>query len=393
MGAEERHVDANLKGGAGSNGAALAEKAVDAERASKALIMAKMVELEGGARRYSFFRLVYTLERLFPGSAPVGQLGPVADERIRLRADTSLIFASTDVSELAMTKFADQVERARLSTAFLGLYGSVSPLPTYYVEDLAQEDYQGGPQPKREFLDVFNHRLLSLLYRAWTKYRHSVGYRKKGNDPFTRRLWCAAGIDGFRAGEHTSPLHRFLYLRYAPLLASKSRSSRGLEVVLQDLFGSMGVSIEQFIGHWTLLEKPLRNKLGVANHQLGESLTVGRWVYDGTGRFKIVLGPLKYEEYMSFLPGGANRPILKATVDTLTRGAVDAMLELHVKTEDAPRFQLASPRASTLARTTWLGGPIGQNFVIEVPLNDKPAPTGAPGEEEEERLDPPPLPY
>jgi len=388
MGAEERQLDIDLRANGSTEGTSTT---ADPERLAKAAIAGKMVELEHNARRYSFFRLVYILERLFPGSAPVGQLGPAASERIRLRADTSLIFASTDVSELKMEKYPDEQERARITAAFLGLYGSVSPLPTYYVEDLAQEDYQGGPQPKREFLDVFNHRLLSLFYRAFTKYRHSVGYRKKGDDPFTRRLLCAAGIDGFR--DHKSPINRFLYLRYAPLLASKSRSAGGLEVVLKDLFGSMGVSIEQFIGHWTLLEKPLRNKMGVVNHQLGESLTIGRWVYDGTGRFKVRLGPLKYDEYISFLPGGVNRPILKAAVDTLTRGACDAMLELHVATEDAPRFQLASPRSSTLARTTWLGGPIGQNFVIEVPLDDK-QPRGAPGEEDEdERLEPPPLPY
>ncbi|HVK71626.1 MAG TPA: type VI secretion system baseplate subunit TssG [Polyangium sp.] len=389
MGAEERQPQPDLSGG--PNPDAAFAPSLDPERQAKAMISAKMAELEHSARRYSFFRLVYILERLFPGSAPVGQLGPVATERIRLRGDTSLIFASTDVSELKSTKYPDEIDRARITAGFMGLYGSVSPLPTYYVEELAQDDYQGGPQPKREFLDVFNHRLLSLFYRAFTKYRHSVGYRKKGDDPFTRRLLCAAGVDGFR--EHKSPLHRFLYLRYAPLLATKSRSAHGLEVVLKDIFGSMGVDIEQFVGHWTLIEKPLRNKMGVANHQLGESLTIGRWVYDGTGRFKIKLGPLKYDEYISFLPGGSNRSVLKAAVDTLTRGACDAMLELHVATEDAPRFQLASPRASTLSRTTWLGGPVGQNFVIEVPLNDKPQRTGQGDEEEEERLDPPPLPY
>jgi type VI secretion system protein ImpH len=391
MGAQERPADAHLKAEASAtvDGSA---KPIDAERQSKALVLAKMAELESGARSYSFFRLVYVLERLFSGGAPVGQLGPVTNERIRLRGDTSLTFASSDVSNLALTKYPDNEDRARLTAGFLNLYGSASPLPTFFVEELAQDEYQGGAQPKREFLDVFNHRLLSLFYRAWTKYRHSVGYRKSGGDPFTKRLLCAAGIDGFRGGEHVGPLHRFLYLRYAPLLGSKSRSSRGLDVVLKDLFGTMGVAIEQFIGHWMLLEKPLRNKLGVNNHQLGESLTIGRWVYDGTGRFKIVLGPLKYDEYISFLPGGANRSILKATVDTLTRGACDAMLELHVRTEDAPRFQLASPRSSTLSRTTWLGGPVGQNFVMEVPLHDKPQATGT-GDEEEERLDPPPLPY
>jgi type VI secretion system protein ImpH len=387
MGAEERQLEPHLT--PPNDGAELSPAEQLAR--TQALALARMSELEHNARRYSFFRLVYVLERLFPGGALVGQLGPASQERIRLRGDTSLTFASSDIAELKLEKYPDEQERARLTTTFLGLYGTVSPLPTHFVEDLAQDDYQGGPQPKREFLDVFNHRLLSLFYRSFIKYRHSVGYRKKGDDPFTRRLLCASGIDGFR--DHKSPLHRFLYMRYAPLLASRSRSARGLEVVLKDLFGSMGVGVEQFIGHWILLEKPLRNKIGVANYQLGESLTIGKWVYDGAGRFKIVLGPLKYDEYISFLPGGANRPILKAAVDTLTRGACDATLELHVGTDDAPRFQLGSPKSSTLSLTTWLGGPIGQNFVIQVPLDDKPKPLAGQGDEEEERLEPPPLPY
>ena len=66
------------------------------------------------------------------------------------------------------------------------------------------------------------------------------------------------------------------------------------------------------------------------------------------------------------------------------------MLELHVDLEAAPRFQLGSPRASTLARTAWLGGSGQQTFSITVPLEDKGP--GAPGEEDEERHEPPPLP-
>ncbi len=188
----------------------------------------------------------------------------------------------------------------------MGLYGAVSPLPTYYVEQIAQSNYQGGPQPIREFFDVFHHRLLSLIYRTWTKYRFALMYRKGGVDPFTRRMLCCVGLDGFRDAK--GPLDRFLMLRYAPLLASKSRSAYGLSVVLSDMFGAMGVRIEQFVGHWIKIEKPLRNKLGLMNHQLGESLTIGRYVYDGNGRFNVVLGPLEYDEYLSFLPGGHSAP-------------------------------------------------------------------------------------
>ena len=358
------------------------------ERQSLPDLKETIAGIEKDARRFSFFRLVYLLERVYAKSPPVGQLGPVAEERIRLRADTSLIFASSDVADLGHVKYPDGIERTRITNAFMGLYGATSPLPTHYAEQMALQDYQGGPQPIREFFDVFHHRLLSLVYRTWTKYRFAVMYRKKGRDPFTRRMFCAVGVDGFREGDGL--LDRFLFLRYAPLLATKSRSARGLEVVLNDLFGDMGVKIDQFIGHWTLIEKPLRNKLGVMNHQLGESLTIGRYVYDGTGRFTVVLGPLGYDEYLSFLPGGHRRPLLRGVVSTFTRGQHDVMLELHVKTDAAPRFQLGSPRAATLKRTAWLGGSAGEQFVITVPLEDKPPPN--PEEEnDEDRGEPPPI--
>jgi type VI secretion system protein ImpH len=348
----------------------------------------RLGELEATAKRFSFFRLMYMLERVYADSPSIGQLGPVSAEKVRLRPDTGLVFHSSDVMDLERHKYPDDVTRSRVTVTFMGLYGTVSPLPPHFPESIALSDYQGGPQPVREMLDVFHHRLLGLVYRAWTKYRFAMTYRSKGQDSFTRRMFCAVGIDGYRDGE--LPLHRFLYLRYAPMLATKSRSARELEVVLQDMYGKMGVQIEQFVGHWTLIEKPNRNKLGIMNHQLGESLTIGRYVYDGTGRFTIVLGPLGYDDYLSFLPGGHRRPQLRGIVSTFTRGQHDVMLELHVKTDAAPRFQLGSPRSATLKRTAWLGGSAGQQFVISVPLDDKkPVNPTEPEDEDEDRAEPP----
>ncbi|AUX24143.1 hypothetical protein SOCEGT47_046790 [Sorangium cellulosum] len=340
------------------------------------------------APRSSYYRLIYLLERLFPAAPPVGQLGPVQDERIRLRGDPSLIFASSDVSELALVKYPDAVQRARVSTTFLGLYGSVSPLPAYFIEEIALSDYQGGPQPIRDLLDVLHHRLLSLLYRAWTKYRLPVTYRMQGADPFTRRMFCAVGLDGFR--EYGTPLDRFFFLRYAPILASKSRSARSLETVLSEMLGNIGVRIEQFVGHWTLIEKPFRNKLGVMNNQLGESLTLGRYVFDGSGRYTIVVGPVGYDEYLSFLPGGERQALVRGVIETFTPGIHDVMLEIHVDTEEAPRFQLGSPRAATLKRTAWIGGAAAERLVLTVPLDEKHL-AGSADADEEDRGEPPPM--
>jgi type VI secretion system protein ImpH len=374
MGAQERQPHADLKA---------ESSAAEPSREERIARVAK------DARRFSFFQLAYVLERLHPGSVALGLSGPVASERVRFHADPSLIFASSDIARGEYRKDADGVERFHVYAHFLGLVGSVSPMPTHFVEKIALDNYQGGPQPVREFLDVIHHRLLSLVYRTWAKYRFSVTYQAKGRDPFTRRMFCTVGVDGFR--DYDTPLDRFLFLRYAPIMASRSRSARGLEVVLQDLFGRMGVKLKQFVGRWTPIEKSQRNMLGVQNHVLGQSLTIGRWVYDASGQFNLELGPLGYEEYLSFLPGGHRRPLLRSVISTFTPGVHDVVLDLRVRTKDAPRLQLGSPRSSTIGRTAWLGGAAGGDFCISVPLEDK-VPTDTATEEDEALGEAPPLP-
>ncbi len=356
------------------------------ERSQVPDLTERLRPFEQQGTRYAFFQLLFLLERVHGGSASLGGTGPVAAEKIRLRPDASMGFPSSDIAEVKQLKGPDGVDRTRVSTTFMGLYGVSSPLMNYFIEHVAQTEYQGIQQPVRELLDVLHHRVLSLIYRTWTKYRLYVGYRKKGGDAFTRRMLCSAGIDGF--GVHNTPIHRFLFLRYAPMLAWRARTANGLAIALHELFGNFGVKIEQFIGAWTLIEKPYRNRIGQANATLGESLTIGRYVFDASSRYKIVLGPLGYDDYLAFLPGGHKRPLMRGVCAVFTRGYYDVLLELHVKPDAAPRFQLGSPRASTLKRTAWLGGP-KKPFILTVPLEDPTPPTT---DEDEERGEPPPNP-
>lgn len=338
--------------------------------------------------RFGFFQLLYALERFHQGSTPIGVDGPVAQEKIRIRPATDMAFPASDVRSVEQIDGPDGVRRTRVTTTFLGLYGVSSPLFSYFIEEISQTEHQGQSQPVRDMLDVIHHRMFGLLYRTWTKYRLYVGYRSKGQAPFTRRMLCAAGIDGF--GAHNPPIHKFLFLRYAPMLAWRARTAHGLNIALQELFGNMGVSIDQFIGAWTLIEKPYRNKLGQANATLGQSLTIGKYVFDASSRYKIVLGPLGYDDYLAFLPGGHKRPLLRGVCAVFTRGMYDVLLELHVKPDAAPRFQLGSPRASTIKRTAWLGGP-KRPFILTVPLED-PKPEGD-ASADDDHGEPPPNPF
>jgi type VI secretion system protein ImpH len=100
-----------------------------------------------------------------------GDYGPVNEESIRFRHDPSLTFATSDVSSIkARPRRAGETGDGpdepvyEITTTFLGLTGTVSPLPTYMAEEVLHEDHDRPAQ--REFLDVFHHRIISLFYRA-----------------------------------------------------------------------------------------------------------------------------------------------------------------------------------------------------------------------------------
>src|SRR4051794_11855555 len=93
-------------------------------------------ELPAQAERLGFFVLVGLLERLTPGAARVGELGPPADEAIRFRHDATLAFSPRDVSRVQWVEprgagelFTRPPPVAEVTAAFLGLTGAVSPLP------------------------------------------------------------------------------------------------------------------------------------------------------------------------------------------------------------------------------------------------------------------------
>src|SRR5690349_16982663 len=107
------------------------------------------------ARETGFFALISTLERLQPSAERVGGYGPVAQEALRFRNDPSMGFSASDVSDAAIIKVDGAGGRSRevveVTTTFLGLTGSVSPLPLHIPAEVAHES--GPRNVQRDFLD------------------------------------------------------------------------------------------------------------------------------------------------------------------------------------------------------------------------------------------------
>ncbi|MCA9645782.1 MAG: type VI secretion system baseplate subunit TssG [Polyangiaceae bacterium] len=301
---------------------------------------------------FSFFQAVQLLHRVSPNLKAVGDVGPPEKEVLRFRVNPELKFAAGDIEDITAPKEGVQHRQFELTANFMGLVGASSPLCFKYTEEVIAAELDDN-FTLRGFYDIFHHRLLSLFFRAWKKYRLSAGFRTDGSDPFTRRALAFVGVDpGAPLGSDALPPR--LLLTLAPILAQRTRSSRTLEIALRRLLPGVTVGVEPFVERQVRIPFDQRVKLGVKNTSLDSDFTIGERVLDRAGRFRVKVGPVDYEDFEALMPGGENYPLLRQVVHQFTRGVLEPELEVTLATDQSPRFQLGNSRGALLGTTTQL---------------------------------------
>jgi type VI secretion system protein ImpH len=301
---------------------------------------------------FTFFQAIRMLEQAFPDTVPVGEAGPAADEVVRLRPTSSLAFPTGDVSSIR--RRSGDGPPFELETPILGLYGATSPLPAFYSEDILKRELLGEHDPVRLFLDLPNHRLLALLYRAWSKYRWHLTFQPGATDRTSQHLFGLVGLATDALRERVGlPAGRLL--RYAGFLSQKPRGATFLAGVVSDYFDDVPAQLEQCVLRWVDVPVEDQNRLGAANSTLSQDLIVGERVRDRTGKCRLVLGPMEYARYDDFLPAGRHYPPLGALVRFLLPDPLVWDLRLVIKGTEVPMLRVSmTPDAARLGWTSWV---------------------------------------
>lgn len=287
----------------------------------------------------SFFGLVSFLERVTAGASPLGSTAPAHGEAIRFRHDPDLGFHSADVRSV---EIAEHPRRFEVLTTFLGLTGTASPLPPYIVEGVLFDTFEQGTQ--RDFLDVFHHRAVSLLYRSVIRLNPPVEHRSDASDPWLLRFLGLAGIppDSSLA---LQPRHLMVLI---PILTKRSRGAVALRTavtaVLHDELPRAQVGIRELAGRWMNVDDDQHTRLGVRNHGLGALTVLGRRVYDRRGRFAIRLGILTREQADLFTEGRTLLDRLRAAVSLVLRDPLEYDLELVLDENAAQTMRIGFSR-------------------------------------------------
>lgn len=296
---------------------------------------------------FEFVQAVRLLKCFNPNRSSVGLFRPPETEVVRFGVHASLAFPASEVQELEERPGAPPVLRVN----FLGTIGPLGVLPLYYTELVAQR-VMARDRTLRDFLDLFHHRLLSLFYRSWTKYRFLIGFEqqgesKKDEDQFSQYLLDLIGLGG-EGLQNRQSVSDLSLLYYTGLFAQQPRSAEGLALILSDFFQAP-IVIEQFLGSWYDLSPEAQCNLddtAFDSQQLGLGAIVGDEVYDPQSRVRVVIGPLPLKRYLEFLPtGSAYRPLV-SLVRFYAGDEFDFEAQLILKKDEVPRCELGAEGAA-----------------------------------------------
>ena len=298
---------------------------------------------------FEFFEAVQLLHRLQPGRAPVGGFAEPRHEAIRLTTATSVAFPASELQSLS-----GGTTPPRMAVNFLGLTGPQGVLPLAYSLYVA-ERVRAGDHALKEFLGIFDHRILSLFYRAWEKTHIEVAHGDPKRDWLTRHLLDLIGL-GHEALRDRLPMDDHALLFYAGLLALPTRPAGALEQLLSDFFG-VPVCLEQFVGAWYPLEVTSQSSLGEddsTSDQLGLGAVAGDEIWDQQSRARLRIGPLTRKQYDQFLPGGSAHEPLRALTRLYTNDLVDFEIQLVLARDEVPALRVGDDAPLPLSWTTWL---------------------------------------
>jgi type VI secretion system protein ImpH len=302
--------------------------------------------------RVHFFQAVRMLQRMEQDRKPVGYFITPQGETIRFSARTSLAFPPSELYELR------RMENGQMSMTveFMGLCAAISVMPAPYTEFLIARAREKD-HAMEDFLNIFNHRMISFFYRGWEKYRFFIEYEKSGEDRLSGRLLDLLGL-GTEGLRERGGIPDDAYLNYVGLLARHVRSAASLQQILEDYFG-VQVHIQQFAGAWRKLNAENQTcftGFGGANERLGVGVVAGDEVWDHHGRIRVSLGPMRFGQYLKFLPRQDAYNELVAWLKFYSNGSYETEVQLVLAREDAPSCELGSggEKRPQLGLVSWL---------------------------------------
>jgi len=243
---------------------------------------------------FEFFQAVRLLTKLDPAKAPVGGDADPEDEAVRFSSTISFHFPRSDI--VSISNADEEDAQPRMEVYFMGVasptsYGS---LPLRYTEHILTLQKMKS-FAFRDFIDIFNHRSISMFYRAVAKHNLAISHEQDDRRLIEKILLSLIGMGLPDQGDRFTFNDRALLARTG-LLGRRPLPAVSLENLILSYF-RVKAEVRQFCPRWYKVEDEELTRLGRENSILGLDLLLGSNVQLAQFGFRIKLGPLgKWKE-------------------------------------------------------------------------------------------------
>jgi type VI secretion system protein ImpH len=328
-------------------------------------------ELLSEPYRFEFYQAVRLLESMHDGATPIGESADPRREAAHFKSEVGFGFPASDVVDVQPAEEKDGPVKMKVS--FLGLASALGPLPRTILERVFRNT-QRRDTAFRDFLDIFNHRFISLLYRVRNRHRIGLDNSAPQQTHFANYLYALIGLGTPGLKDRMGGTDRAL-LHYAGILCQQPRTAIGLELFLTDYYG-VPIKPRQMDGRWIALADDqltvIRARRG-ENNRLGVDSVAGKRIWDQSAQMELVIGPMDFERAKEYLPGGRSFQPLLPFLKLYCGNHFDFTARLIVAKEQLPEARLG--RELRLGWTSWLRSksPEEDDEQVVIRIDDKPA--------------------
>lgn len=295
-------------------------------------------QMRAAPYEFDFFQAVRRIESSHPAMPRIGCSARPAEDPLRFGQEPSVAFAPSTLASFGQG--SKEGRAPRMLVYFFGLLGPNGPMPLHFTEYVRDRMRNNSDPTLARFMDVFHHRMLCLLYRAWAVSEPTVSFDRPGEDRFAFYVGSmfGMGMSELRGRDAVPDLAK---LHYAGRLSSPTKNAEGLRAVIGDYF-EVPAEVEQFVGHWVNLSSDAVFRLGESpwTGSLGTTAVLGERIWDCQQKFRVKLGPLRFSDYAKLLPGTPGFKRLVAWVRNYIGDELSWDLHLILKASEVPQARL-----------------------------------------------------
>lgn len=294
--------------------------------------------LQDTAEEFNFYQAIRVLECVVREDEGI--------PRIQFKAVNEQAFMPNFIAKLS----SDEIKTEVRVNGF-ALTGQQGPLPDVYNDMLLEQKSAGNRGPEA-FLDLFNNRLLHLLYDIKKQLDPMLFNDISINSELFDMLESLTGLTTFDLFKRL-PITQEKLLTFSALLIGNRQNYSSIKQIIECMF-DCEVSIDPCKGGWRPLPKNWQTHLGANNALLGSGIGLGKRHWDNQAKIGMVLTLKNIDQCRQLMPKGNLHEVFKAMLAYLTDGHYEIDVKLQLDWECLPASQLSQDSTMFLGQSSWI---------------------------------------